>query len=181
MERLETRESRLLELLHDIRHDVVSDEARALTQRQADASALPFSPYNELGVALPARMDQPSSRHARVTGASGTKVVASLPNNGGGVDDGMNSSNSELPAALRGFASVALCRANHAVPASLPVFYFEVTVVNGGNDTPNTAPGEQPSARVAVGYYRDGLPLEGMPGHNSIAFGGHGALYQVCF
>jgi hypothetical protein len=73
--------------------------------------------------------------------------------------------------AAQGFSTIGLCRANNSIPQSVPAFYFEVAIEHGGVGG---------GCGVSVGYYRDGLPLEGVPGHNSIAYGGDtGALYRT--
>ena len=159
----------LYELLYERQRGLV-DERRQLGRLATAASQLAYSPFAALGMTLPTRLDVRSSRHVRVRGASGTRVVAALPTSttaAGNVVDDRN----ELPPELQGFASIALVRANNAIPQSVPAFYFEVTIEHGGIGG---------GCGVSVGLYRDGLPLEGVPGHNSVAYGGDtGALYRT--
>lgn len=182
LERLEQREARLHELLYDLQH-AVGDESRQLARRALKAGRLPHSPFGNLGIALPTRLDGRCGRNVRVRGAASTCAVARLPLPGAVDDGGVPGSDGaaaahDLPPELQGFASVALCRANYAIPQSVPAFYFEVLVEADGNEADEAGSGS--GARVAVGLYRDGLPLEGVPGHNSYAYGGDAAaLYHT--
>ena len=62
---------------------------------------------------------------------------------------------------------LGVVRANHAIPKSLKAYYYEMTIVNPGE--PHAA---QDDFFAAIGLYRTGLGLEGLPGHNSYAYSG---------
>ena len=55
----------------------------------------------------------------------------------------------------------------------MSAFYFEATIEHGGSSNGGGGGGGG-GCGVSIGLYRDGLPLEGVPGHNSVAYGGCG-------
>jgi hypothetical protein len=133
MEQLEVREARLLELLFDLQNGVPYEPAQLQRRAALAAHALPHSPYGKLAVALPTHMDTRDAINVQVR--RGTRITARLPMSGDGVEQ------VQLPPELQSLATVALCRANHVIPSSVPAFYFEVTIERAGTPLAATSGG----------------------------------------
>lgn len=63
----------------------------------------------------------------------------------------------------------AAVRANHPIPPDCPLFYFEVEVVNGGQD-----------CSIAVGFAGEDVPLSKLPGYDPHSYGYHAGDGQMC-
>lgn len=89
--------------------------------------ALLASPFRGAELLLPTCLHRGSARHARFPHASLLDVRA-----------------------RSGPPACGVVRADHPVPASLPVYYFEATLEGG--------------VAAAIGLWREGVPLDGLPG-----------------
>eukprot|EP01083_Nonionella_stella_P059475 155578_1 len=156
LEYLEDTEERLLELLDERSRGIEMDEAH-LHRKLAIVDILPYSPFKYLQVDIPFAFDIGSSRAMKFARHSDFRTVMFA-----GPTDDVDSS------------TVGYARANSLIPMGVRAFYFEVTVLDAGHrrDESSFASVEETSAwDIAIGLYRDGMPLEGFPGaHTSFAY-----------
>ena len=146
IQQLEQREERLLELLLDRRRGLLNDQQRFADR--AKGTQLSHSPFRSLSVLLPNSFDLGSSRSISFLSDDCCLVQFSRSKD----------------------ASVAVIRSNHLVPNSLPAYYFEVTLVEGG-----AARTDSSAFNCAVGLFRSGMQLKGYPGSsNSYAYSSKG-------
>lgn len=132
----------MYELLRQAQQGLVDDALRF--QRQLQGNELSHSPFRFLQVSLPNAFDRGSSRGANFLNDICTQV-------------GFTTSKE---------ITIGAVRSNHLVPNTLPAFYFEMTVTS-----PGSARSGDSAWSIAIGLFRSGFPLKGMPGsQNSYAY-----------
>lgn len=82
---------------------------------------------------------------------------------------------------LTNISNIGIARANNVIPSTIPAYYFEIKIMNleqndkeenkSHTDIPFEMEEETNLGQIAIGLYREGCELEGLPGNsNSFAY-----------
>ncbi|KAL6051777.1 putative SWIM zinc finger domain-containing protein, partial [Balamuthia mandrillaris] len=137
---------------------VFKDEIYAVRDRWNRTSRLKYSPLNLLQFHLPTAMDRGTARNIAFSLRNPRLMMGQCPDP----------------------QSIGLAKANYSIPNTVPAFYFEVKILGEKRNNSGASSSEgHKYPRVAIGLYRDGMPLFGSPGNNSYCFqADEGATYH---
>eukprot|EP00479_Gromia_sphaerica_P006506 TRINITY_DN1868_c0_g1_i1.p1 TRINITY_DN1868_c0_g1~~TRINITY_DN1868_c0_g1_i1.p1 ORF type:complete len:166 (+),score=41.96 TRINITY_DN1868_c0_g1_i1:32-499(+) len=140
---LESIEERLLELLYE-RQNSMDHEDPSSFKQLSQRELLPCSPFKNIQLNMPTEFDVGSARGVKFARNSHLQTVIFAPDVS---------------------TPIGFVRSNYLILNTLKAFYFEVTILEAGVPpeesgfvTPQDLDGIW---NVAVGIYRDGMPMQG--------------------